>query len=248
MNDTDQAVDKIRKLLRLAKDQAASEGEVNNALKAARLLMDRYGVEEAEVNLGRSVDQLKDTMVQETSVQRGKVYKDETFMAHVVCAVCDVRHYVIRGRDGDQLRFYGYQRNVAIACALFTELMATMRGMARRHYGSTWGPQHKDYGLGMIHNLYQRAIIMRNARIAQPSSAGTSSGTETVSAACTAMVLKTDTVLDRMQEQLGIKMKTSRKSTIRNMDSYGQGHADGQHVSLGVNQMKKGEQAREVLQ
>jgi len=222
------AMEKVKKLLRLARDEAAAEGEVANALKAARALMDRYGIEESSIILDHTAEQLQQTMTKDGVVQRGKVYKDELFMAHVVDAVCDTRHYQFRTMRGETLFFYGFQRNVAIAGALFKELMSTMRKMARNRFGQNWGTEHHDYGLGMIHCLWNRASAMKQARV---------NGSGVVSQTCTAVILKTDAALEKMTEALGIVEKKARPTKVRSFTSYSEGNADGRNISLNTNQM-----------
>lgn len=225
----DVVIEKIRKLLRLANNSGATEGEAAAAMKAARMMMEKYGIEEAAVTLAKPDEELLKEVVFGTAVERGKVYKDEMFMAHVVCAVCDVRHFRQLMAERQVLVFYGLPRSVAIARALFVELMATVRRMARENYGPTWCKTHNDYVLGIIVTLYTRATEMKRARQA---------GATPTDKTCTALMRKTDSVLDKMEEHLGIKTKKASQPSHVGMSEYMNGASDGQHISLGVNQVK----------
>lgn len=237
MNVPDSDLDKVKKLLRLARNDAAAEGEALNALNAARRLMDKYGLQESEIILNSDEDTLVGKVVITPVSLRKTLNKDELYMAYIVCRVCDTRFYTMRSehsRSGKaELHFYGLPRNVSISVALYPELMSTMRSMARSRYGSQYGKQHHAYHMGMLHALLQRTDLIQQQR------EQAARGADKEAATCTAVAIVTNKTLDKFTEALNLTQRKDKPGRVNDTGAYYTGHSDGQNVSLGVNQLKK---------
>jgi hypothetical protein len=211
--------------------------------------------------------QAYDNLVNATAMDRprGGFFDSDKKIAHAVTYVCGVKHYfkTSMGEWDDKKRefkyrealiFYGFPRDVAVATALYHELWASWTAMARYKCGKGWGAKHNAYGAGFSDRVWSRAYAMK--RETEAAAAGS------VEASAGAIVLSKEPMLRRYaEEKLGlvfpqtmtaeelkkfhedvkagrIKFRKVRpKKDYSSTSEYDKGYADGEHVSLGTNQM-----------
>jgi len=224
----DKILERIRKLMRLAQDDGASEGEVENALRMARDLMDKAGIAEDQVVLEDDAAETVE-VIQQDARSAGVITPWQQNLAWVSCYICDVR-FVIRTvpewRDGRRktrksIVFIGLPRDVAIACELYEELLVTIRTMARWRYGNGFGTMHRSYAEGFVSALIDKARRMQDASKQQASQAG-------------AIILAKDAIIERyMSENMHVRSTKSRRSTVDSR-AYLRGSTDGQNVDIGT--------------
>ena len=72
------ALEKIRKMLALANDAGAQEGEIENALKFAQKLMAKFSIDEDEVNL--SSDDISSDLIKNEYLKTEQKYWQGTLL------------------------------------------------------------------------------------------------------------------------------------------------------------------------
>ena len=218
-------IERLRKLFAVANCAAATEAEVESAMNLARKIMEANDLEEHEV-LVHDEDAREaayDSIVDEAPIKRKTCY---TFDRHIgmACAyTCGCSMYFTNDRDDGCIHFYGLPVDVAVATALFRELLEVAKTMARVRYGDEWSRTHHVYCDGFGSHLRHRAYDAKQQAEAQ---------------ACTttAIVLCKDQIVKRWaQNKLGLR--TTRKSTHHygcNTGAFHAGWSDGANVDLGA--------------
>lgn len=235
--NSEQAVDRLRKLLARAKDNASSEQEVNAAMKVARKIMDEYNLSESDAIQADHASQRSDDIMEAEAVSRSVgLDKLEKELAWVCADLLDVRWYRetrwVRSKTKfyshggpklvkrESLVFYGYSRDVAIAQFLLPELFATIKAMSRYRLGSGWNKRHWDYCRGFVWQMRVRAAELRR----QKPEATTS----------TSLVVLKDANVQRWAEE-NLHLKNGRKGRgmkINDQALFEKGKADGNEISL----------------
>lgn len=217
------AVARIRKLLAMARDGSATEGEVENAMRAARTLMDRYAIQDDELAGGDP--SRMDGIVDEPGDWHSHEPTDRDRLLAVACGhLCDVGVGMKSKYFGRTLlyctTFWGLPRDVAVAHAVFPELRSTMHRMARFRYGQRWSDQHTSYCCGFSLRLAVRAEELATAS-AQPA------------AAAGAIIVRKRALLDAWAQQQGVGKARPAKSR-RDIDgcAFTLGMRDGDDVAL----------------
>lgn len=172
----DRVKDTIQKLLNLAKNDAASEGEVNNAMKFVAKLMREHSLTEedfANYNRKQGLDAVNDMPTGESRVARGlQVVAWHGAVAMFVCELLGtVKVYqtaktavklpsgIFQTKpDGSPMYskfwvFYGVAEEANLASELFGELLFVITAMAKLKYGKTVRGAGYDYCLGFANGL-----------------------------------------------------------------------------------------------
>jgi len=232
-------ISKIRKLIRLA-NGTSFEAEAETAIAHARALMDRHNIEEAEVLISEDEDEKQtaskkfydDVTQDDVHGVGGGLQRYEMSLAHTPCKVCDVKSYLSwrlgTSKRGNRITrrqfvtFVGPKRDVAVAKALYIELLVGLRRNATQLYGPNWGKRHTSYAHGFCYSLYQKAceIVRKSQRDNQT----------------TDIVLAKEVILDKwLEEQVG-KLKEKKHFTVRvSPVEYRRGQIDGSQTSLDTN-------------
>lgn len=130
-NKKEQVLEKIRKLLALADDAGASEGEVENALKMAQRLMIKHQIEEDEIEI--SIDDIGEEFVEQNWVAGERKY----FAWDVLCAI-GKRYSVQVIKRGNTTNFkyrvIGDRTSRKITIDTFQKLMPFIRALAKQRY------------------------------------------------------------------------------------------------------------------
>jgi hypothetical protein len=130
-NKKEQVLEKIRKLLALADDAGASEGEVENALKMAQRLMIKHQIEEDEIKI--SIDDIGEEFVEQNWVAGERKY----FAWDVLCVI-GKRYSVQVIKKGSvanfRYRVIGDRTSRKITIDTFQKLMPFIRALAKQRY------------------------------------------------------------------------------------------------------------------
>lgn len=225
---------RIRKLMNYAADPSASPGEIENAIGHARRLMDQYHLDEASLQVtapSAAPPGADDIEGVEVIKRRRRVDRVTRDLAHVPCIVCDVEaasqiRPALSGGVCEHVFFFGFAADVAIARALYEQLLIALRSRTRRVLGQARGKAFNDFAAGFTLGLINRALNAKRAARA--------------SATFGAIVLARESRLRTyLREQVNIqppKPERPRKK-VEDCDAFIDGMRSADGVSLATNQI-----------
>lgn len=206
-------VERVRKMVALARDNAASPGEIENAMKLARELMTKYGIEDGEVEPA----QQQATINRADSASRAGWARWEQSLINVVTNVCDVKAVLNHSGRKVTIQFVGFPADVAVACALYPALLASIRVCARMQFGQGWNFHHRSFAEGFIAGLSKQARQAKQA--AQQANA---------------IILRKDLAIQKWMDD-NLKLRPGRSSASHgsfDLDAYAEGKRQGERVAL----------------
>jgi hypothetical protein len=179
--DTNKIKDKIKKLLNLANDDNAFDGEVDNALRFARRLMLRHNVSQEDLEEAKDPHEVA-ADAEEVEYGKTVAYTTGTRLSQwestLSAAICEllgtVQHYrtsnevrmtsagtVSYDKDGyaqlaTGLHFYGPEEDTRDAKDLFVEWSHVIVTMARMKYGGAFKGSGREYAEGFASALYSK--------------------------------------------------------------------------------------------
>ena len=168
---------KVAKAFKLSQDTGATEGEAMAAVAAVQKLLARHNLAMADVQDFQQKQSEKDE-ARGVSANWEAIKSDITkprqhfaqFESTLQCAVqelCNVQPIHTRSYDFERSRrlvrlvFIGEQRDVAVAAAIYTELVKSCKRLARRWCGKgRWTPAHRSFAEGFADRVWGRAKDM----------------------------------------------------------------------------------------
>lgn len=187
------AISKVRKLLHLAGNHAATEGEIQAAMLQAQRLMEKYHLSEEDLAHEpdedyAAVDQAPYADYRSFCGRRFAHW--EKRLASFVADFIGCRHYIDdelnpvrvhgilqldehdRPRSAKSVVFYGVADDAALATHTFGELRLAIATMARIEFGQVHRGDGATYCLGFVHGLeLQAQAAQERARIGASSTA-----------------------------------------------------------------------------
>lgn len=165
MESKEQILDKIRKLLALADNSAASQGEIENALKFAQRLMIKYGIEDSEIEL--SMNDIGQDFVSDcyrTGERRWYAWD----LLYAIAEPYRVR--VIRNRYWDkeknkraaQYRIIGDSVSRRIVIETFEKLLPFVRSLSKIRYKEYMEGLHQNHSDFELKRLFGVHVIERS--------------------------------------------------------------------------------------
>lgn len=170
MSNIESVKDTIRHLLNLSKNNAATEGEVSNAIRFASQLMAKHHIEESEL----AEPAVMQEMVQVGAWGNGRRLSSwESMLGAFVrdfvgSVVAVLNKNVIPKKNefglasfndkgevvyGQTMQFFGIPEEVQLAKALYEDLALTIATMARLKYGTCLRREGKEYADGFVIGL-----------------------------------------------------------------------------------------------
>lgn len=212
-------ISRVQKLLALANDKAASEGEIANALALAHRLMQKHRIEEVELDAASKDSGFE--IIDESFAFMGNKYSDwKAFLAHIIarhngCYVwLDSKHIKVAGRPED----------AQVARAMYKFVAHQIMALAKMHSGQgakflrAWRP-------GVVFTIDKRLKTVTEEF--------------TKSTALVVVNQRSNEVEEFVKEKLDLGAR--RRSSTRYDDSgFSQGLADGHKVRL-HNELEGGE-------
>lgn len=251
---SDDVRDKICKLLAVAADEAATQSEIENAMRAADALMMRHRISEEELRRYRYShaipDEVRCAREQVWSTDKG-LAEWETALAWFVCRfVGTVQWYrqtncVVRSpagvlpgtktgrvRTANQVSFYGPAEDVEIVVELWRELQRTVIVLSQLKYGGSLRGPSRSYAEGFVNGLSDRLRVARQQIEQQQQSEGCG----------TALVVQNQQLAARqravattwLQAELGVRVRSSGGggNGKYHHGAFGQGQADGRNTNI----------------
>lgn len=180
----EQVKDTIRKLLNLARNDAAAEGEINNAIRFARRMMNQHNLSEEDLaenpeqSFREQMGAVGSATMQCVRVgsQSRNVSTWEKWLATFVCKFVggprcytddedaprrNDRGIVELGNDGEPIFtrgivFYGIAEEVQLAASLHRELATTIASMARLRWGGCFRGPGRSYAEHFVRGLSEQ--------------------------------------------------------------------------------------------
>ena len=224
MSQIDKVKDRIRKLLNLAENDAASEGEINNAINFAQRLMQEHHLTKDDVHAAAAAEEVAEMMKQAAYTTGAKASPWEaglaSFVAKMIGSVgvytggvetAKTTHgttmFDAKGKPMSRSTyvFYGEAEEVRLATELYYDLSRTIAAMARMRYGGALRGDGRDYGLGFVSGLA--------SQLAAAATAAKAESTESTALAvrCAAIVHQKKAAASTWLSSQGINLSTGRR-------------------------------------
>jgi len=262
------AKEKIRKLLNLADDDAAAQGEIDNALRFARRLMLKHNVDQDDLDEPQDPHEIAaDTEYDEakTWTAGANLSQWEGGLMNVIKEVVGtVGCYYDSGsrerktehgtlvfddkgkpKRGTKITFFGPAEDCRDAAGLFTEWATIIVSMARMKYGGCFRGAGRSYAEGFINGMRQniRSIKREERELITECAFPGSTDTRalTVKRAYSVMEAKRERSTKWLTDVMGITLGSARGSAGGNYnhDAYSSGKADGSKANVTHNRTKK---------
>jgi hypothetical protein len=219
MEDQAKIIERISKLLAMAKG-ASSPEEAAIAAERARKLMDMHQLEEADIPERDGKPQV--SYGKHTSeIQRTKLHLWQRQLSY---AVGEYNDCMTRVTTDGRIAFYGYDADAFLAQQMFEYLAATVRALANHHkknYPESEQRKHRNaYRNGATAELCTRLKAMTTKR---EEDVKTSAGTSLV-------VIKRDHVSEHFNMDFSGKKSAVRQ--INKMDSFMHGRNDAKNIAI----------------
>lgn len=230
MDDHAKIIGRVRKMLALANDKAASEGERDNAMRMAHATLAKYNLDLAQVEASTGKKSSDEPREREAGEFYGRPW------ARNVCAsVADLFfcHYIYVPNSDAQLiqhYFIGRRSNAVTALEMAKFLVGSIRREAKREARAVGqgNPYVRSFCLGAAGAVRRRvnALVEESTKPAPVPSTGT------------ALVLASLYQSERSENQLVVKQMFPKLSPgrsgkgINNFDAYQSGRTYGENVSL----------------
>jgi hypothetical protein len=222
MQDRKKFLDKVTKLLAMAKDKAANETEAATALRQAESLMRKHDINFAEVE----ANTLKSDDLQRAETEEARNSKWVWNMAWAAAYLTSTLPTKRRGK----IQFCGTRLDCEVSLLYFDYLVGVGDRLARNYqgcileqanFGISLRSQRNAFKMGLAQSIVERAKKIKAEREAAIRSASQSSGKDLV-------VMK-----DKMiKSQFGLVYRTASASRFYSDNGMSDGILAGRKVSL----------------
>ena len=222
MQDRKKFLDKVTKLLAMAKDKAANETEAATALRQAESLMRKHDINFAEVE----ANTLKSDDLQRAETEEARNSKWVWNMAWAAAYLTSTLPTKRRGN----IQFCGTRLDCEVALLYFDYLIGAGDRLARNYngcireqvnFGVSLRSQRNAFKMGLAQSISGRALKIKREREAEIRSASESSGKDLV-------VMK-----DKMiKAQFGLVYRAAPASRFYSNNGMSDGFLAGRKVSL----------------
>lgn len=227
--DMERVMARVRKMMAIANDSAASEGERDNAMRMAHATLAKYNLTLAQAEASGA--QQTEARIKNDAVMSGHLWARIIANAIGTLFFCENFSTKVYGQPSKVKQWYvGRTANVATAIEMTQYVINSVIKEANRRRNelmadNTW---HRSFCKGAANQIYWRCQQLRKE--AERESAGASTGTSLVLASFYQTELEAN---QHFMEQQGITVRFS-KSTERNTDgsAYRQGSDYGSSVNL----------------
>ena len=223
----DKIVGRIKKMLALANDLAATEGERDNALRMAYATMAKYNIDMARVEAHGA--QANEPRINFQNDSWAWLWAKQVNM--IVGDLFFCKYYVGKKINGTQCEhhFVGRESNAMTAAVMGDFVVNSILKEGRKIYKQNTAPGTRAFAIGAMHKLSERVAQIKRERSAQME--GESTGTALVLAS----LYKTEK--DANEQFIAEYVGNLRKSKggnrrVNDGDAYSQGQAFGAKINL----------------
>jgi len=222
MSNTNPILDKVKKLLNLANDSSASEGERDNALRMAHGLLAKHNLDMADLHAHAQQEGREDY----TNATFGMLWCKHVSMAIAQLFFC--KYYVGGKVNGTKLHhhFVGKTSNAATAALMSEYVISSILSECRKRWKHNLAPESRSFAMG--------ATRVVRERVAQLIKAAKPEGSESTSLVVVALYKTEQEANEAFLKQAGTSLVTSkgRSSTIGDGAAYNAGKAHGATIGL----------------
>lgn len=215
-------IDKIKKCFALTKSNF--KGESETALRMATELMEKYGLEQADLDMTEDGQHIKEERVEEAFTDLKDMWPWEKALiqvTHILLAV-ECIYVPVYGKKGYKVKFIGVAAEAALAVEVYKILRSELMKLSR---GEGEERDRREFRTGCTSILVDRAIVI-DSRRQKPKA-------EQAQAASNAlMVIKKTDLKAYVKEHYETEPVQNRGSSIKNSDAYNRGQAAGEQVNL----------------
>lgn len=232
-------LERVRKLLTLGKNEGATEGERDNAMRMAHALLAKYNLDMAEVQLQTGEEQENRVILRSKFYGRPWARVVATHTARLF--LCDYIYMEASKATDTQHFFIGKQSNAITACEMSAYLITSIQKEGRKNNPTKENIWLRSFCMGAAGRIHERVNDIL-AKSAEQKSAGTG----------TSLVLASLYDTERLANKQLKDEKFPNRSTPR------QGKLDGIHSAfeegreyadrLGLNRQIEGEKSKEQLE
>ena len=260
MSNIDKIKDRIRQMLAIASNDASSDGEIDNAIRFARNLMDQHRLSENDLVV-EPADQkqaINDAPKDRAFVTiGGKIYAWESQLAHAVGQIVGCPFYtngdktrLARSRagyvrfdaKGEAMRgksivFYGIAEDAWLAAELYEELRTTIITLARLKWGGCYKGDGGRYAEGFVDGINSKITSQEK----QERINATGVNSLILIERRNDLVVHTNRVARNWLTSQGVRLSkgTPRPGANGSANAYGSGVADGQRSTVNVSRAPK---------
>lgn len=253
--DNEKIKSRVRKLLNLANDSAAFDGEIQNALRFARRLMVQHNIDESDLGTPRDPHEAAADVdySQADAFTEGENFSLwEGWLMRAVCELIGtVNSYRTHEKTsrrsaagtlvfddagnpktGTRLVFYGPMEDARDAASLFEEWSHVIAVMARLKYGGAFRGQGRSYAEGFASSLLNSLRVMREEERKEIAHVSDSRAL-VVQSAHALMKAKQDHARKWLEKETGIRLVSgSRRANRNDSGAFSQGATDGRNAGF----------------
>lgn len=225
MANEERIIDRIRKMLALANDLAATEGERDNALRMAYATMAKYNIDMAKVEAS---GQKEEARINFNADGWSWLWAKQTRM--IVADLFFCKYYVGRTINGTQCdhHFVGRESNAMTAAVMSDWIVNSILKEGRAIYKQNTAPGTRAFAIGAMHKLGERINQIKRERAAEMERESTG----------TSLVLQNHYDAEKAANERflaeTVSLKTSRSSgrAVKDAEAYYAGQAFGAKINL----------------
>lgn len=221
----DRVLDRVRKMLALANDAAATEGERDNAMRMAYATLAKHNLDMADVGSNQTQE------VREEQMSRMSAYPWARAIAHSVAGLFFCSYYYARaGGASAHHYFVGRQSNAITANEMAQYIISSVFKELRQRFPSQTAPQARAFATGVADALRVRCYRLRKEaeQASQVAQAGT--GRELVLASLYDQEQKANQAW--MDANVGELVTQKDRSHAASGSAYNAGISHGKSISL----------------
>lgn len=220
--DRDKALSKIQKLMNLANNDAASEGEVDNALRQAEALMRKYAIDMAEA-MQAGKKPVFDWQTESTWFGKGNK-KNPLWYEWMAVAVAKFTDTIVAGtydtEQGSGVKYKGHHEDVIFATWLIDSLKEQLRRATRD--AKCGSPENREtfrkaFARGVVHKVNE----LRKKRDEEMK---VSHGN--------ALIIVNTKLVERDAHFGGERYRNSKSKVTGDSVSYSKGYTAGKNASM----------------
>jgi uncharacterized protein DUF2786 len=178
MGETEQnrILSRVKKMLNLANDAGATEGERDNALRMAYATLAKYNLDIAQVddaamlNGGKATDEKRELV---NAVYYGVCWTRSVSMAIAQLFFCEYFYAIPAGKSDFRIRhsFVGRTANAVTASEMAAYIVASIDREAKTHARGAYSPgrAQRDFAKGAVEKIIRRCYELRTAAEKAPS-------------------------------------------------------------------------------